>query len=310
MLHSDRIKSIFDVFSRRASALGAEYKPSEIADRLRNRIILLYRDVVSGQWGRSGDHSWQFWPEIHNSLQHLCARPRLSSMVAADAMQDTLVFLTECETSEFLDFIELSFKARKARMIIGDGSELVDALNELFRIEQAPYQLTPMVWIKESTGNSYRMRLSAYPQIVRSDDDAAFAMGVAPSLGILTAPHFEAANIEFREAMEEYRKGDYGDCLTKCASALESVLKVLCKRNKWPIADTVGVARLLEVVVGKTTLDSFFTQPLMLIATIRNRLSKSHGGGSTIRTVERHVAEYAVTSTAAAIILLIREAGR
>ena len=230
-------------------------------------------------------------------------------MVTADATQDTFAFLTECDTSELLDFIELSFKVKSTHLVMGDGEDFVDALNELFRVEQAPYQLTPMVWIKETVGNAYTMRLSSHPQIVRSEDDATFAMGVAPSLVVLAAPHFEAANLEFREAMEEYRKGDYGDCLTKCASALESVLKVLCKRNKWPFADTDGVGRLLEVVVGSTSLDSFFTQPLMLIATIRNRLSKSHGGGTAIRAVERHVAEYAVTSTAAAIILLVREAG-
>lgn len=310
MLHRDRLKSIFDVFSRRAVALGADYKPAEVSDRLRGRIILLYRDVVSGQWGRSGNYSSQFWPEVHNSLQHLCARPHLSSMVTVDPIQDTFAFLAECDTPELLDFVELSFRVESMRYIIGQGKDFVDALNEVFRVEQAPYQLTPMVWIKESVGNTSTIRLSAYPKIVRSEDDATFAMGVAPSLGILTAPHFEAANLEFREAMEEYRKGDYGDCLTKCASALESVLKVLCKRNKWPFRDTDGVSRLLETVVGETTLDSFFTQPLMLIATIRNRLSKSHGGGTAIRTVERHVAEYAVTSTAAAIILLVREARR
>ena len=224
-------------------------------------------------------------------------------------MQDTLAFLTECETSELLDFIELSFRVKSVQFIIGDGKDFVDALNELFLVEQAPYQLTPMVWIKEPKGKTYTIRLSAYPKVVRSEDDATFALSVAPSLSILAAPHFEAASLEFRDAMEEYRRGDYGDCLTKCASALESVLKVLCKGNNWPFGESDGVGRLLEVVVGETTLESFFTQPLMLIATIRNRLSKSHGGGTAIRTVERHVAEYAVTSTAAAMILLIREAG-
>lgn len=309
MLHRDRLKSIFDVFSRRAVDLDADYKPTRISDRLRGRILLLYRDVASGQWG-GGDHSWRFWTEVHNSLQHLCARPRLSSRATTDATQDTFAFLTDCDTSELLDFIELSFKVSSMQLIVGEGKDFVDALNEIFRVEQAPYQLTPMVWIKESTGNTSTIRLSAYPKVVRSEDDATYTMGVAPSLGILAAPHFEAANLEFREAMEEYRKGDYGDCLTKCASALESVLKVLCKGNKWPFSESDGVGRLLEVVVGETGLDSFFTQPLMLIATIRNRLSKSHGGGTTIRTVERHVAEYAVTSTAAAIILLVREADR
>src|SRR4029450_5031974 len=30
----------------------------------------------------------------------------------------------------------------------------------------------------------------------------------------------------FLNALEDYRKGDYGDCLTKCTSAFESALKI------------------------------------------------------------------------------------
>ena len=45
------------------------------------------------------------------------------------------------------------------------------------------------------------------------------------------APHFEAANVEFRDALDEYRKGHYGDCLTKCCSSFESVMKSLCKQH-------------------------------------------------------------------------------
>lgn len=43
------------------------------------------------------------------------------------------------------------------------------------------------------------------------------------------------------------------------------------------------------------------------IATIRNRFSSSHGGGSKIRTVARHVAQYLITITAAAIVLLVTD---
>ena len=49
MLHRDRLESILDVFSRRELALGVEYKASDVSDRIRSRIILLYRDVVSSE---------------------------------------------------------------------------------------------------------------------------------------------------------------------------------------------------------------------------------------------------------------------
>ena len=127
----------------------------------------------------------------------------------------------------------------------------------------------------------------------------------------MSAPHFEAANLEFTEALDEYRKGHYGDCLTKCCSSFESVMKSLCKRNKWPLdekRDTAGP--LLKTILSRSKLDPFFEQPLLLIATMRNRMSSSHGGGTAVRSVKRHVAQYAVTSTAAAILLLAHEAGR
>ena len=66
----------------------------------------------------------------------------------------------------------------------------------------------------------------------------------------------------------------------------------------------------LDVILANSRLDRFFKEPLMLIATMRNRLSGSHGGGDTVRSVERYVAQYALTSTAAAIVLLTHEADR
>lgn len=43
---------------------------------------------------------------------------------------------------------------------------------------------------------------------------------------------------------------------------------------------------------------------------MRNRLSAAHGGGAKVKAVERHVAQYALTSTAAAIVLLVHDMGR
>jgi hypothetical protein len=147
-------------------------------------------------------------------------------------------------------------------------------------------------------------------EVVRAEDEVTFSEAIAPALSVLSAPHFQAANLEFRDALDEYRRGHYGDCLTTCGSSLESVMKILCQRNGWPIDEKKDTAAtLLKVVVSHSMLDPFFEQPLMLIATMRNRLSSSHGGGTAVRHVERHVAQYAVTSTAAAIVLLVHEAG-
>ena len=46
----DHLNSILDVFSRRQSPRRRGYKPEEISERLRNRLLLLLREVFSGKW--------------------------------------------------------------------------------------------------------------------------------------------------------------------------------------------------------------------------------------------------------------------
>ena len=320
MLLKNRIKSIFDVFSRRRSVYDQRNKPDVIPERLRNRILLLYRDVISGRWNQwSGEenHTILFWEQIHNSLVHLHGSPWLSDVGIQRRgnhndvyIEDSLKFLMNCETDEFFDFIELSFKLDISWRAIHDKKQFVEAINEIFRIEHMPYQLTPYVETLEEHRSGVpgrAIQIISYPKIICAEDDIVHHEAVVPALSALSAPHFKAANAEFREAMDEYRKGQYGDCLTKCGSAFESVLKVLCKRKRWSFSEKDTAAPLLKVVINNSSLDSFFEQPLMLIATIRNRLSSSHGAGSNLRYVGRHIGQYAVSSTAAAIALLVNE---
>ncbi len=138
--------------------------------------------------------------------------------------------------------------------------------------------------------------------IYLAEDEVVRKTALEPALAVLAEPRFKVASEEFQSAMNEYRNGNYADCLAKCGSAFESVLKVICKSNGWPFART-DVA--VKTVVGKCpSLAPFFERPLMLIATMRNELSAAHGGGDKLRAPQRHIARYAVSSTAAAVVLL------
>ena len=64
---------------------------------------------------------------------------------------------------------------------------------------------------------------------------------------------------------------------------------------------------MIKNILPRTNLDSYFQDPLILIATIRNRLGKSHGAGMQQKTVPRHVASYVINATASAILLLVHE---
>ena len=126
---------------------------------------------------------------------------------------------------------------------------------------------------------------------------------------MLADPAYQSANLEFRDALEEYRKGDYGDCLTKCGSAFESIMKVICDRKGWPYNSNDTAGPLIKVILANTNLDSYFESSLLIVATLRNRLSTSHGAGTGTRQPSRHLARYAINATASNILLIADEAG-
>ena len=250
---------------------------------------------------------------MHNSLQHLYGRPKLSNYDADDVTEDTFKFLLSCNTGEFFDFIELSFKLDCTWRAIEDEDQLVEAINKILGIENAPYRLTNFSRIVEPMVNRRgpppwdRVRIIAYPKVIRTDDEAIHREAIEPALSILNVPNFTEADLRFREALDHYRKAEYDDCLTKCGSSLESVLKAICKKKGWTYSEGENLSKVLQTVIDKSGLEPFYKDPLTIVATIRNRLSSSHGRGTTVRTVQPHVAQFTLNSTAAAILLLVHQ---
>lgn len=249
-----------------------------------------------------------FWNEIHSKLTYLHGRPRLSKVNTDSPMLDALAFLHSCNDAHFLDFLEYIFPTQ-AYFHASSRASLVEDLNEFLRQDDLPYAVTDFVWTEQRNGGYTTSTLTAKPQVIRKDSEVVYRSTIQPALQLLRDSDFRAANKEFLEALEDFRKSDYGDCLTKCGSAFESVLKVLCARKKWPHSPTDTASPLLKTVIANSGLDSFFEQPLVLVATIRNKLSKSHGAGLMTRDVTEAKAEYAINATAAAILLLVKEAG-
>lgn len=253
-----------------------------------------------------------FWTEIHLKLAYLHGRLRLSNTDSHSELEDVLQFLENCADAHFLDFLEYIFRTQ-AYFHASNRANLVDDIKEFFRHDDLPYTLTDFVYtkgIETKFGQEYpTITLTGYPQVIRKDSEVLDRGAIQPTLQLLREPDFMAANKEFLEALEDFRKADYGDCLTKCGSAFESVLKVICARKKWPHNPTDTASPLLKTVISKSGLESFFEQPLILVATLRNKLSKSHGAGQEARDVTEAKAEYTINATAAAILLLVKEAG-
>jgi hypothetical protein len=270
--------------------------------------------VVSAvlQFGYAEDHSASFFVQMHQALRLLYGRANLTDQRQRNEAEDVMAFTNQCTSEQLFDFIEASFKLDVSSRMFGEENQFVAALNDIFRRDGAPFQVLPGVTREQPEQHYVSIIRVVFPRVVRMDEEVAHTEAIIPALSVLADTAYAGADDEFRRALQDYRVGDYADCLGKCGSAFESVLKVLCKKNGitiQPGKDTAG--HLIPPVLAKSTLDAgTFQEPLTLVARMRNRLSSSHGGGSAIRTVDQHVAQYALTATVAAIVLLLQDMGK
>ena len=283
---------IFGVYSRRYQ--DSQDAPTPLTREFRYRIIKLCKDKFH----------FDFWSGVHSKLQYSHGREVLAD-TASDSFtfeeDDTISFLSQCGDEYFLDFTELVLQYDSFCELRVDPSQLVDAINEFFKADDLPYSLIDFVRSEES--------IDVYPQVIRLDNEVLHETAIEPTLKLLTNPVFASANEEFLGALKDYRHGDCSDCVTKCGSSLESVMKIVCEQNGWPYQQNDPAETLLNNIFPQTGLGRFFKQPIMLVATIRNKLSSAHGAGVEPREVPGHIAHYAINATAAAILLLVEETG-
>ena len=297
---------IFGVFSRRNEPLQEANKPLTEEFKVRLFQLCVTTFPVYQQSFGFGRTIAEFWSDIREELLYLHGRLSLSEKPTASIDIDITEFLFECSDEHFLDFIELIFQSThiwRARDQKTDGPvnvrALIDNINTFLEVDDLPYYLTGFTFAHNG--------IEAYPQIIRRDSEVLHETAIKPTLALLSQPMFTSANDEFLDALKDFRGDDYRDCVVKCGSSLESVMKIICDRRGWPYQQTDTAGRLLKQILPQAGLDSYFEQPIMLIATIRNRLSTAHGAGTQQKTVPRHVANYVINSTASSILLLVGE---
>jgi hypothetical protein len=318
--------NLFDVFSIRPEA-SAKRKHT-IPERMRTRVLMLCREVFSnahlrrhmsgGYIAGRGDYTAEFWDQIHRLLRYRHGRTRLAEAHSTSVPEDAFRYLMTCPGEEFLDFLEYIFQVDCWSQIAYSPDDLVEDLNTLLRQDNLPYYLTEFVRQAKRQvmhGGPFGgeeldvTTIVALPRIVMRENDVLHTHAVKPVLELLQAPENTSANVEYMAALEDYRKDDFGDCLTKCGSAFESVLKVICDRKGWPYKQTATAGTLVKAFLEGTKIDSVYDNMLMTTATLRNRFSTSHGAGTLVKQVPRHVALYAINETASAILFITQEAG-
>lgn len=313
-----QLSQIFNVFSRRDKPQDPYIRTVPVT--LRRKVIMYCHEVFSGKRVSSriiryssyyrDNPVGQFWEEIHQALAYRHGRFKLvDDHILRDKTGDASAFLLSCKDEEFLDFVEYIFRVESVYHISIEPNEIVADLNELFTSENIGYELTERVEerVIEHGQPGEVIKLVAHPKVIHKDDQAVHATIIKPVLELLADPKYKMANQEYREALEDYRKGDYGDCLTKACSAYESVMKIICAEKKWPYNQNDTAQRLITTIIDKAGLAPYYEQLLMTPVMLRNKLSKSHGAGATPKTPSENVARFAINSAASAIIFLVNE---
>jgi hypothetical protein len=217
----------------------------------RTRVLTWVNELYYGaRADHAGDYGADFWREI---LRRILYRTGDIAVAQPSGGQNgpavrVMQYIATCPGRQFLDFLEDIFSFQPGRWARHSDS-LVDELNVLLRVDNLPYHLTRFVTETISHGNSWRIQILAYPKVIMKESEVLHENAIAPVLTLLERPHFKGASAEYLAALEDYRKGDIQDCLTKCGSAFESVLKVICDRKGWAYNQTDAAKKLLDIVL-------------------------------------------------------------
>lgn len=148
-------------------------------------------------------------------------------------------------------------------------------------------------------------------QLVALTSEFLHETAIVPALGLIAKPEYAAVDQEFRDALAEFRAGNYDDCIADCGNAFESALRVIASRKGWTVGPTDRAAALIGMAFDQQLvpkhLQSQFTglrSVIQGVPTMRNN-EGGHGSGTAPRVVDRHFAEYQLQQTAAAILFLI-----
>ena len=283
---------IWDIYSKRAKQLPDVYQFKTLPDPLRVQIQRIIRDTFTSWESEAADP--RLYENLHEALAQEYGLPVLAD--GRYPVDRVYAFLAEADIRHVMDAIEVAIALADAYPGL-DPSGAVKELNHRFQEHGVGYQ------VEGST-------------VTRVDSTFIHHEAVRPALTVLRAPHFEAAEAEFRKAHEDYCHHRYGDANAASLMALESTLKVICHRRGWQFdAERDTAKSLLNIVFKEGLLPDYLQSQFGAlrsvlesgVPTIRNRAG-GHGAGVKRREVPRHLASYTLHLTAAAILFLAEAA--
>jgi len=148
-------------------------------------------------------------------------------------------------------------------------------------------------------------------ELIRVDNQYLHAEVVKPVLRLLTERQFEKANEDFMAAHENYRHGNYKDCIVAALRAFESTLKAICSAQKWTFRPGDRASDLIKTVRANglfpdylgNGFDSYVAMMKTGLPDVRNNAG-GHGDAPAALPVPPYIAGFALHMTATNILLL------
>lgn len=291
-----------DLYSRRKrQAAGAQtdvYKYDEIPYRLRQQLLYGFRDMFQFM-KMSSDQIDDLWAITAKFMR----REKGVSQLHEDAyngVEDEFMswFLEEREIDFVLDAVELLSKMSRhmSQYKADEFARGMSIINARFLESAIGYQVDSGQVIQISS------------QLVHSEV-------VVPALRFLSQVKYKTADEEFRKAHDEYRAGEYEDCLVDCLKSFESVLKVISAEKRWGTPENATAKQLIQAaydnqLVPTYTQNEFSGLRSILeggVPTVRNKAG-GHGQGTAPRQLPQHLAAFQLHQTAAAILYFVQSA--
>jgi len=301
--------AITDLFSKRQKRERGDvsdvYMYDKVPPELRVQIVHIIQDAL----GNDRDRGTQSRSRAaYESLRQTLAREygKFHLTEEGDPEKDFFAFvLRKATVDHLLDCVELAF-----RLIVEKGSPS----------SSYPFHTHPRIKASEAIEElNGRFRENAFGyefasgDIIKIDSQLVHAEVVRPALGLLTDKALAGANKEYLGAHEHYRQGRHEEAITEALKSLESVLKVICAKRKWPYKETDTAKTLLDTCFSQGLVSDYLQSEFAAlrstlesgVPTVRNK-EAGHGQGATARQVPEHLAAYILHLTASSIVFLVR----
>jgi len=283
--------STFDTYSNRPMPPG---KRKALTTTFKNRILHLCTKCYPQP------DTEDFWSGVYDMLAFNTGE--FSQVNLIFPYEGVKSLLVKCDDDIFLDFVEYIFKVQTREDFVGIPKISTDDINRFFVECDLPYYLTEL--------EKKRQEIVGHPKVIARDSEVLHQMSIKPTLNLLKNNKLQGANQEFMDALQHYRKNEFGHCVAMCGSSFESVMKTICIAKGWEKKpDSLTGSDLLKIITKESNLKSYYRKLTELTHVIRDNESTVHGGREEIRNPPQHIAQFVINMTASTILVLVDQVG-